>query len=109
MVTALESAQAEAAAATALRACLDYMRVDEDEDGRIEHEFIPAAKAYLAGAGIQEASYTDPLEKSLYDLAWHALTLHYYDHRDAVGEEAPFPTGLRPILNQLKHSGAGCI
>ena len=105
MATARESAQAEAVAAAALRACLDYMRVDEDEDGRIEHEFIPAAKAYLAGAGILEPETADPL----YTLAVHALTLHYYDHRDAVGEEAPFPTGLRPILNQLKHSSAGCI
>lgn len=105
MATAIQSAQAEAAAAAALRACLDYMRVDEDEDGRIEHEFIPAAKAYLEGAGIPEPEERDPL----YTLAVHALTLHYYDHRDAVGEEAPFPTGLRPIINQLKHSGAGCI
>ena len=105
MATALESAQAEAAAAAALRACLDYMRVDEDEDGRIEHEFMPAAKAYLAGAGISEPETADPL----YTLAVHALTLHYYDHRDAVGEEAPFPTGLRPIINQLKHSTPGCI
>ena len=81
------------------------MRVDEDEDGRIEHEFMPAAKAYLNGAGIPEPEAHDPL----YTLAVHALTLHYYDHRDAVGEEAPFPIGLRPIINQLKHSREGCI
>lgn len=104
-----ESEQARVAQAAALQACLDYMHVDEDVGHRIEREFMPAAKAYLAGAGILEASYTDPLEKSLYELALHALTLHYYDHRDAVGEEAPFPTGLRPIINQLKHSAAGCI
>jgi len=105
MASATESAQAEAAEAAALRACLDYMRVDEDDDGRIQHEFMPAAKAYLEGAGIPEPSQASPL----YTLAVHALTLHYYDHRDAVGEEAPFPTGLRPIINQLKHSGSGCI
>jgi len=105
MATARESAQADAAAAAALRACLDYMRVDEDEDGRIEHEFMPAAKAYLDGAGISEPATPD----ALYTLAVHALTLHYYDHRDAVGEEAPFPTGLRPIINQLKLSGDGSI
>ena len=105
MATAIQSAQAEAAAAAALRACLDYMRVDEDEDGRIEHEFMPAAKAYLNGAGIPEPEAHDPL----YTLAVHALTLHYYDHRDAVGEEAPFPIGLRPIINQLKYSREGCI
>ena len=105
MATARESAQAEAAAAAALRACLDYMRVDEDEDGRIEHEFMPAAKAYLDGAGIPEPE--EPVK--LYDLALHSLTLHYYDHRDAVGGEAPLPTGLRPIINQLKHTGNGCL
>ena len=105
MATALESAQAEASAALALRACLDYMRVDDDADGRIEQEFIPAAKAYLAGAGISEPE----TPSALYTLAVHALTLHYYDHRDAVGEEAPFPTGLRPIINQLKLSGEGSI
>lgn len=88
-----------------LRACLDYMRVDDDADGRIACEFMPAAKAYLAGAGIVKPTTPD----ALYTLAVHALTLHYYDHRDAVGEEAPFPTGLRPIINQLKHSGEGCI
>ena len=109
-MAAQDAALASVAAEAELRACLDYMRVDEDTDGRIECEFIPAAKAYLAGAGILEEAYADdPQAKSLYDLAWHALTLHYYDHRDAVGEEAPFPTGLRPIINQLKHSGAGCI
>ena len=66
---------------------------------------MPAAKAYLEGAGIPEPSEDSPL----YTMAVHALTLHYYDHRDAVGEEAPFPVGLRPIINQLKHSAAGCI
>ena len=105
MATAPESAQAEGAAAAALQACLDYMRVDEDADGRIEHEFMPAARAYLAGAGITEPEGGSPL----YTLAVHALTLHYYDHRDAVGEEAPFPTGLRPIINQLKLSNPGSI
>jgi uncharacterized phage protein (predicted DNA packaging) len=105
-MAARRNAQAQAEAdAAALRACLDYMRVDEDTDGRIESEFIPAAKAYLAGAGIPEPAEAN----QLYTLAVHSLTLHYYDHRDAVGEEAPFPTGLRPIINQLKHSGEGCI
>lgn len=104
-MSAPESEQAKAAQAAALRACLDYMRVDEDVGHRIEREFMPAAKAYLEGAGIPEPSEDSPL----YTMAVHALTLHYYDHRDAVGEEAPFPVGLRPIINQLKHSAAGCI
>lgn len=104
-MSAPESEQAKAAQAAALRACLNYMRVDEDVGHRIEREFMPAAKAYLEGAGIPEPSEDSPL----YTMAVHALTLHYYDHRDAVGEEAPFPVGLRPIINQLKHSAAGCI
>ena len=38
-------------------------------------------------------------------MAVHSLTLHWYDHRDAVGGEAPLPIGLRPVINQLKHCG----
>ncbi len=97
------AAEAEEAAAAALEACKTYMHVDGDEeDDLIRDELMPAAKAYLAGAGIPE-----PEEDSrLYTLAVHSLTLHYFDHRDAVGGEAPLPTGLRPILNQLKHSGS---
>ena len=105
---AAAAAEEEAAAqAAALKECLDYMRVDEDDENvdRIRDEFIPAAKAYLRGAGVLEPDGSDPLDAALYTLAFHSLTLHYYDHRDATGGEAPFPTGLRPIINQLKHSG----
>ena len=105
---AAEAAEEHAAAdAAALKECLEYMHVDEDDDnvGRIKAEFIPAAKAYLRGSGILEPDGSDPLDAALYKLAFHSLVLHYYDHRDAVGGEAPFPTGLRPIINQLKHSG----
>ena len=105
---AAAAAEEEAAAqAAALKECLDYMRVDEDDENvdRIRDEFIPAAKAYLRGAGVLEPDGSDPLDAALYKLAFHSLTLHYYDHRDATGGETPFPTGLRPIINQLKHSG----
>ena len=84
------------------------MHVDEDDDNvdRIRDEFIPAAKAYLRGSGIEEPpDDSDPLAAAQYKLAWHSLTLHYYDHRDSTGTEAPIPLGLRPIINQLKHSG----
>ena len=105
---AAAAAEEEAAAqAAALKECLDYMRVDEDDENvdRIRDEFIPAAKAYLRGAGVLEPDGSDPLDAALYKLAFHSLPLHYYDHRDATGGETPFPTGLRPIINQLKHSG----
>ena len=106
---AAEAAEAaEAAQAAALEACLKFMRVDPDSDDvdQIRDEFIPAAKAYLRGSGIEEPpDGSDPLTVAQYKLAMHSLTLHYYDHRDSTGTEAPIPLGLRPIINQLKHSG----
>ena len=106
-LAAAAAGEETAAQAAALKECLEYMRVDEDDEnvGRIKDEFIPAAKAYLRGAGILEPDGSDPLDAALYKLAFHSLTLHYYDHRDSTGTEAPIPLGLRPIINQLKHSG----
>lgn len=99
---AAEAAEAaEAAQAAALEACKQYMRVDGDDDDALITRLMNAAKAYLRTAGIEEP---DSEDSSLYTTAVHSLTLHYYDHRDAVGEEQSFPTGLRPIINQLKHS-----
>lgn len=99
---AAEAAEAAAAAqAAALEACKQYMRVDGDDDDALITQLMDAAKAYLRNAGIEEP---DSEDSSLYNTAVHSLTLHYYDHRDAVGEEQSFPTGLRPIINQLKHT-----
>ena len=78
-----------------------FMRVDGNEDDELIGRLMGAARSYLSGAGIEVPESGD---RSQYDLAVHSLTLHYYDHRDAVGEEKSFPTGLRPIINQLKHS-----
>lgn len=98
-----EAAEAAAAAQAAdLEACKQYMRVDGDDDDALITRLMNAAKAYLRNAGIEEP---DSEDSSLYTTAVHSLTLHYYDHRDAVGEEQSFPTGLRPIINQLKHIG----
>ena len=97
-----EAAGAAAAAqAAGLEACKQYMRVDGDDDDALITRLMNAAKAYLRNAGIEEP---DSEDSSLYTTAVHSLTLHYYDHRDAVGEEQSFPTGLRPIINQLKHT-----
>ena len=94
-------ADAEAAAAADLEACKMFMRVDGNEDDELIGRLMGAARSYLSGAGIEAPESGD---RSQYDLAVHSLTLHYYDHRDAVGEEQSFPTGLRPIINQLKHT-----
>ena len=98
---AAEAAEAAAAAqAAALEACKAYMRVDGDDDAMIT-SLMAAAKAYLNKGGVPEPAEEDPE----YTLAVQSLTLHWYDHRDAVGDEASVPTNLRPIINQLKHSG----
>lgn len=84
-----------------LSAAKQYMRIDGTDDDFVISALYEAAVLYLQDAGIEEP-VSDP---ALYDLAVWSLTLHYYDHRDAVGTEASFPTGLRPIINQLKLMG----
>lgn len=83
---------------TRLEACKKYMRVDGEDEDDVILALMAAAQAYLARAGI--APERSPAAQ--YDLALWGLTLHYYDHREAVGNEAAFPIGLRPIINQLK-------
>lgn len=81
-----------------LDACKRYMRVDGEDEDEVILALMAAAQAYLERAGItQERS-----PAAQYDLALWGLTLHYYDHREAVGNEAAFPIGLRPLINQLK-------
>lgn len=87
-----------AVSAEKLAAVKRYMRVDDDADDVIIRDLYEATVLYLKNAGIDEPEK----HTALYDLAVWSLTLHYYDHRDAVGNEASFPTGLRPIINQLK-------
>ena len=83
-----------------LAAAKDYMRIDGDDDDALIEALMEAAKVYLKNAGIELCD--DPL----HNLAVWSLTLHYYDHRDAVSSEAPLPTGLRPIINMLKGMNA---
>ena len=80
-----------------LKAVKAYMKEDRDdpENDDLIWALYQAAKLYL---GVREPKEPNPL----YDLAVWRLTLHYYDHRDAVGNEADFPAGLRPIINRLK-------
>ena len=84
-----------------LAAVKAYMRIDGDADDVTSKALYKAAVLYLENAGIEEPSG----DSSLYNLAVWSLTLHYYDHRDSVGNEAGIPTGLRPVINQLKLMG----
>lgn len=78
--------------------CKRYMRVDGEEEDDVIWALMRSAQAYLERAGItRERSPADQ-----YNLALWGLTLHYYDHREAVGNETAFPIGLRPVINQLK-------
>lgn len=81
-----------------LAAVKRYMRVDGDDDDAVIGALLEAAILYLRDAGIDEPAE----ESALYNLATWGLTLHYYDHRDAVGTEAALPLGIRPIITQLK-------
>jgi uncharacterized phage protein (predicted DNA packaging) len=86
------------AEAARLETCKKYMRVDGEDEDEVILSLMSAAQAYLERAGIT-------LERSpaaQYDLALWGLTLHYYDHREAVGNEAAFPIGLRSVITQLK-------
>lgn len=78
-----------------LAAVKQYMKVEHDDEDDLIWALYQAARCYL---GVREPKEKNPL----YDLALWRLTLHYYDHRDSVGNEAEFPMGLRPIINQLK-------
>lgn len=82
-------------------ACKAYMRIDHGEDDLLIGQMCDAAEGYLSDAGCVRGAEGSPAA-ARYDLALWALTLHYYDHRDAVGTEAPIPLGIRPLINQLK-------
>lgn len=84
--------------AARLEACKKYMRVDGAEEDDVILALMAAAREYLRKAGITP----ERSPAAQYDLALWGLTLHYYDHREAVGSEAPFPVGLRPVITQLK-------
>lgn len=86
------------AVASQLDACKRYMRVEGDGEDDVILALMTAAHAYLRRAGIEQ----ERAPAAQYDLALWGLTLHYYDHRDAVGNESDFPAGLRPVINQLK-------
>lgn len=81
-----------------LEAVKQYMKIDGNDDDAVIAALYAAAVVYLGGKEPEKPS-------NLYNLAVWSLTLHYYDHRDSVGNEASFPTGLRPIINQLKLTG----
>lgn len=89
------------ATAAQITACKAYMRVDGDGEDALIGGLCDAAAGYLRSAGCVRSD-SDEAQAAQYDLALWSLTLHYYDHRDAVGAEAPLPLGLGPVLVQLK-------
>lgn len=81
-----------------LAAVKSYMKQDGSDDDDVICAVYAAAQIYLKNGGVERPDGDD----ALYNIALWSLTLHYYDHRDAVGNEAAIPIGLRPIINQLK-------
>lgn len=86
------------AEAARLEACKRYMRLEGKDEDDLVWTLMSAAQAYLERAGI----VPERSPAAQYNLALWGLTLHYYDHRDAVDNEAAFPLGLRPVITQLK-------
>lgn len=79
-----------------------YMQVTDDGDDALITSLIEAAEGYLADAGIRPSEPVD----ARYALAVSALTLHWYDNRQAVDTNlTDLPLGLRQVINQLKAKG----
>lgn len=89
------------ATAEQIAGCKAYGHLD-DEDDKLIGVLCDAAAGYLAKAGATRGMEEGSQRAAQYDLALWALTTYYYDHRDAVGTEAPLPIGARPIIHQLK-------
>lgn len=84
-----------------LDALKTYMRVGHDLEDDLIQTLADAAAQYLEDGGI--AADTSP--DDLYTLAVYGLVLHWYDNRNVIAyNRSEIPMGLRPIINQLKHS-----
>ena len=84
-----------------LTAVKRFMKVDGDDDDEVVRVVYAAAQIYLKDGGVVKPEQ----DSELYTLALWGLTLHYYDNRNLIGNEAAIPVGLRPIINQLKQDG----
>lgn len=84
---------------TALAECKLFMKVDTDADDALISGLMSAAVEYLRNAGVGE-SWSE-----LYKLCVHALTLHWYDHRDDLETDKIMPAALRGVITQLKMDG----
>ena len=92
-----------------INSVLRYCRLDDyaDDEGVLAEVecLMAAAEEYLTDAGIVRCEFN----AARYDLCLSSLVLHWYDHRDSVGDEAELPRGLRPVINQLKLCGGGVL
>ena len=73
--------------------------VDRAHRGRrLSKDLIDAAEDFVSTAGAVRAGAVD----ARYDLAVQSLTLHWYDHRDALADQS-VPSGFDRLLGQLRH------
>ena len=75
-----------------------YMHVDGTEDDALIVSLLDAAEDFVSTAGAVRAGAVD----ARYDLAVQSLTLHWYDHRDALADQS-VPSGFDRLLGQLRH------
>lgn len=89
----------------ALADCKRYMRVDGTEDDAVILSLMGGAAMYLGRCGVLPGDAPDVL----YNLALWALTLHWYDHRDDVGNEASVPKNVQNVIEQCKCGSPGIL
>ncbi len=74
-----------------------YMKAEEDPG--TGKAMLDAAAQYMIKLGVPaEKIGEDPV----LDLTIKSLALHWFDHRDSVGDESAFPNGIRPLITMYK-------
>ena len=76
--------------------CKNFMKLDPNEDDPNVELVMLAAESYLKTGGAYRPG------NPVYVLAFNALALHFYDHRDDIAAATGIPAGLRILINQLK-------
>ena len=80
-----------------------YCRIDGNAEDTLLQALIPAAKEYLAGAGVADPSGSSPR----YALCVKAIVLDWYDRRGLTQRPDPHAVpGIRNLINQLKLEAA---
>jgi len=76
-----------------------YLRVTWDDEDDDITDLIVAAELYLTNAGI-----TIDADNELAILAIKMMVVHWYNHREPIGETKQIAWGLSSIITQLQNA-----